>query len=96
MSEGSRDQLYLALRLATIEHWFDHHEPVPFIVDDVLLSFDDARAEATLRTLIELSTRTQVLFFTHHEHLVSLAKRVSDSRGGESSVNVVTAWNGQG
>ncbi|QDV73735.1 YhaN family protein [Botrimarina mediterranea] len=95
MSEGSRDQLYLALRLATLEHWFDHHEPVPFIVDDVLLSFDDARAEATLGALIELSARTQVLFFTHHDHLVSLARKVSDIHSGDSSVHVVTAWNGQ-
>jgi uncharacterized protein YhaN len=94
MSEGSRDQLYLALRLATLEHWFDHHEPVPFIVDDVLLSFDDARAEATLGALMELSTRTQVLFFTHHDHLVSLAKKVGDAHSSDSSVHVVTAWNG--
>jgi len=95
MSEGSRDQLYLALRLATLEHWFDHHEPVPFIVDDVLLSFDNARAEATLGALIELSARTQVLFFTHHDHLVSLAKKVGDAHSGDSSVHVATAWDGK-
>ena len=41
MSDGACDQLYLALRIATLEHWFEHHEPVPFIIDDVLLSFDD-------------------------------------------------------
>jgi uncharacterized protein YhaN len=42
------------------------------IVDDLLVQFDDARALATLEVLAELATRTQVLFFTHHQHLVSL------------------------
>lgn len=93
MSEGSRDQLYLALRLATIEHWFDNHEPVPFVVDDILLSFDDSRAEATLEALLQLSARTQVLFFTHHDHLVKLTKKVADSCGGDSTVHLVSAWN---
>lgn len=96
MSEGSRDQLYLALRLATLEHWFDHHEPVPFVVDDVLLTFDDARTEATLAALLELSRRTQVLVFTHHEHLVTLARKTGGLNRGESEVHVVSGWNGMG
>ena len=36
--------------------------------DDILVNFDNARALAALKALAELSTRTQVLFFTHHEH----------------------------
>jgi uncharacterized protein YhaN len=74
MSDGSHDQLYLALRLASLESWLESHEPVPFIVDDILLTFDDARATAALGALAELSRKTQVLFFTHHRHLVELAQ----------------------
>ena len=48
MSDGTHDQLYLALRLASLESWLESHEPVPFIVDDILLSFDDDRAAAAL------------------------------------------------
>jgi uncharacterized protein YhaN len=73
MSDGTHDQLYLALRLASLESWLTSHEPVPFIVDDILLSFDDDRATAALHALAELSRKTQVLFFTHHHHLVELA-----------------------
>jgi uncharacterized protein YhaN len=73
MSDGSHDQLYLALRLASLESWLAAHEPVPFVVDDILLNFDDARATAALVALAGLSRRTQVLFFTHHRHLVELA-----------------------
>ncbi|MEE2639125.1 MAG: AAA family ATPase [Planctomycetota bacterium] len=75
MSDGTCDQLYLALRLASLETWLSRHEPLPFIVDDVLLNFDDDRAIACLRILADLSRRTQVIFFTHHQHLVDMAQR---------------------
>lgn len=75
MSEGTADQLYLALRLASLESYLDGKEPVPFIVDDVLISFDDDRATTALEILADFSRRTQVIFFTHHAHLVRLAKR---------------------
>ncbi len=75
MSEGTCDQLYLALRLASLETWLQRGEPMPFIVDDILVSFDNQRAVATLEVLAELSAQTQVIFFTHHEHLLDLASR---------------------
>jgi uncharacterized protein YhaN len=77
MSDGTCDQLYLALRVASLEHYFGSHGPVPFIVDDVLLSFDDERAAAALSVLNDLSAKTQIVFFTHHRHLVELAKRAT-------------------
>jgi uncharacterized protein YhaN len=49
------------------------HEPLPLVVDDVLIKFDDERALATLRTLVDFSRLTQVILFTHHRHLVDLA-----------------------
>jgi uncharacterized protein YhaN len=79
MSDGTADQLYLALRLASLETYLDSHEPMPFVVDDILLNFDDQRAVAALEVLAELTTRTQVLFHTHHHHLVDLAERHLDS-----------------
>jgi uncharacterized protein YhaN len=50
------------------------HEPIPFILDDILVKFDNARAIAAIRALAELARHTQVLLFTHHKHLVNLAK----------------------
>jgi uncharacterized protein YhaN len=75
MSEGTRDQLYLSLRLASLEHYLDQNAPIPFIVDDILIQFDDDRAAAALRVLADLSDRTQVIFFTHHEHLAQVARK---------------------
>jgi uncharacterized protein YhaN len=79
MSDGTCDQLYLALRIASLEHYFGSHAPVPFIVDDVLLSFDDERAAAALSLLNDLSAKTQIVFFTHHRHLAELAKRATEA-----------------
>lgn len=76
MSDGTRDQLYLALRIAAIEQHAKQAEPLPFVADDLLVNFDDERARAALRILAELGRTTQVLFFTHHRHLVELARDV--------------------
>jgi uncharacterized protein YhaN len=75
MSEGTRDQLYLALRLTTIEQRLDSSEPLPLIVDDLFVNFDDERAAAGFAILAELALKTQVIFFTHHRHLVELAQK---------------------
>ena len=73
MSDGTRDQLYLALRLATLELHLKKAEPLPFVVDDILIAFDDSRTRACLEILAELSATTQVLLFTHHRSVVELA-----------------------
>jgi uncharacterized protein YhaN len=79
LSDGTRDQLFLALRLAGIEQHLKEREPAPLIIDDALINFDDDRATATLRCLAELAKQTQVIIFTHHRHLVDLARAVDSS-----------------
>lgn len=76
MSEGSRDQLYLALRLAALELQIDQGRHLPLIADDLFINFDDQRTAAGLCVLGELSRRMQVVFLTHHAHLVPLAREV--------------------
>jgi len=74
MSSGTRDQLYLALRLATLEWRLEKHEPMPFIADDILVNFDDARAGATLKALASLAEKNQVILFSHHKQIIESAK----------------------
>jgi uncharacterized protein YhaN len=74
MSDGSRDQLFLALRLGGLAKYVKTNGPMPFIVDDVLVHFDDDRSAAALAALGELASQTQVVFFTHHKHLITLAE----------------------
>lgn len=82
LSTGTRDQLYLALRLATLEHHVRHGEPLPFVVDDILVQFDDARTHATLRALAQFSRHTQVLLFTHHGRVAEDARALAGEGGG--------------
>lgn len=79
MSSGTRDQLYLALRLASLEKYMNNAEPMPFIVDDVLVDFDDMRSESALTALSELAQKTQVILFTHHSQVVEQAKKLKNS-----------------
>ena len=72
LSEGTCDQLYLALRFAALDLHFETHPPMPLILDDLLMTFDDERVQALLPVLEEMSEKTQVLIFTHHEHLIGL------------------------
>ena len=76
MSSGTRDQLYLALRLASLEKYMEDSEPMPFIVDDILIDFDDERSDAALKALSELAQKTQVILFTHHSNVVEQAKKI--------------------
>ncbi len=80
MSEGTRDQLYLALRLAALELHLQQTLPLPFIADDLFINYDNGRARAGFAALADLSRLTQVIFLSHHHHLVDLA----DSVFGES------------
>ncbi|QDV07566.1 chromosome segregation protein [Planctomycetes bacterium Poly30] len=78
MSSGTCDQLYLALRIASVEHMLKTVEPMPFIADDLFVNFDDERTEAALRVLAELSKSTQVIVFSHHGSVVETALRLTD------------------
>jgi uncharacterized protein YhaN len=75
MSEGTVDQLFLALRLAAVEEAVDNGARLPFLADDLFINYDDARSAAGFQVLAELAQKTQVLFFTHHQHLLSLAQQ---------------------
>jgi uncharacterized protein YhaN len=69
LSDGTRDQLFLALRIAALELQSEQGEPVPFIADDLFINFDDERAKAGLKALWNLSSKTQVVFLSHQEYL---------------------------
>lgn len=76
MSKGTAMQLYLALRIAGYHEFIAQREALPFVADDILETFDDARSAATFRLLHQLSAKGQVIYLTHHEHLCALAHAV--------------------
>jgi uncharacterized protein YhaN len=78
MSTGTREQLYLALRLASLERHVELHGPMPVILDDVVLHSDPRRKSAILAALADLGRRTQVIAFTHDPQVVALAQNAVD------------------
>ncbi len=76
LSEGTRDQLYLALRLAALDQQASQGSRMPLIADDLFINFDDRRTAAGLQVLGDVSRRMQVILLTHHDHLVPLARQV--------------------
>jgi uncharacterized protein YhaN len=76
LSDGTRDQLYLALRLAALEMHLDQSMPLPFIADDLFINYDDERSKAGFEALRELSEQTQVIFLSHHDHLIPTVQEV--------------------
>ena len=60
-SDGTVDQLYLALRLAVAE---ELTPDAPLILDDALVRFDDTRLEAAMQILSETAKSKQIILFT--------------------------------
>ena len=66
LSRGTREQLYLALRFGLIREFGEHAEPLPVVVDEVLVNFDPERALLAAEAFAELAETNQVLVFTCH------------------------------
>jgi uncharacterized protein YhaN len=80
LSTGTRYQLYLALRLASVERFIAGSEPLPLVLDDVTVHVDDARKARTFAVLSDIAERVQILFFTHHARDAELASRAPGGR----------------
>lgn len=71
LSQGTKEQLYLALRIALAEA-YRSQEVFPLIIDDVFVNFDDERKRAAAEAIKKLSSRRQVLLFTCHAYIKQL------------------------
>ncbi len=89
LSTGTEDQLFLALRIAAVEDYLARAVALPFVADDLFINFDPERSAAGFEVLGQLAERTQVLFYTHHPHLIEVAVDVLGS--GTHLVSLVDA-----
>ena len=81
LSQGTADQLYLAVRLAICDMVLPPEKNPPLVLDDAFLSFDEARLHAALDYLVEESYRRQILLF-------SCQKREQDYLRGRENVTL--------
>ena len=75
LSRGTREQLFLSLRLALISQYARRGAQLPLVMDDLLVNFDQTRAKAAAQVLREFANRGhQLLIFACHEHIARLFK----------------------
>ena len=76
LSRGTREQLFLAIRLALVEELARQGTRLPMVLDDVLVNFDQERSEAATEVLRDFAEKGyQVLLFTCHRHLAERAEQ---------------------
>jgi uncharacterized protein YhaN len=78
LSRGTLEQIYLALRLALVEHLDVGREVVPLFLDEVLVNWDGVRLQKGLEILQELAGKRQVFVFTCHDWLVKKIQRMRE------------------
>jgi len=75
LSRGTREQLFLALRLALVDLYARRGKLMPLVLDDVLVNFDTRRTRVAAEVLCDFATdHRQLLLFTCHEHIYRLFK----------------------
>ena len=83
LSRGTREQLFLSLRFGLIRELGQRTEPLPIVVDEVLVNFDHGRALRAAVAFAELSHTNQVLVFTCHPTVVKLFRDAASEAGME-------------
>lgn len=73
LSRGTREQLFLAVRMALVKQFQRRGVELPFVLDDVTVNYDQHRLEAAVDAVMEYAREgRQVLLFTSHLHLAQL------------------------
>ncbi|QDV25063.1 AAA family ATPase [Aureliella helgolandensis] len=77
LSTGTREQLYLALRMAYITYHSDHNEPLPVIMDDCFVNFDDARTRHTLAAIANWEPQVQTVLLSCHQRILDMVTELA-------------------
>lgn len=78
LSRGTREAIFLSLRLALVSAYGRRGVTIPMVLDDVLVNLDARRSAAAVRVLCDFAKAgRQLLFFTCHDHI----ERMFDEAG---------------
>ncbi|MFT8315625.1 MAG: AAA family ATPase [Clostridium sp.] len=69
LSRGTKEQLFLSVRLSRIK---DIKDKLPVVIDDSLVNFDYRHLKNVVKVLKELSMENQIFILTCHSELVKL------------------------
>lgn len=77
LSRGTREQVFLSLRMALVASYGRRGSKLPLILDDVFVNFDRERAEAAAATIRDFALQGhQVLVFTCHDHIREMFAKI--------------------
>ncbi len=79
-SSGLADQVYLSMRLALATLWGRNSEPLPLILDDLLVRFDEGRQKGAAEAIFEAGKHNQVLLFTCQRSTLNIFRSVAEGR----------------
>ncbi|HHY93934.1 MAG TPA: AAA family ATPase [Firmicutes bacterium] len=86
-SRGLAEQVYLAVRLGLAREFGRQAEPLPVVLDDVLVDFDPARQAAAARVILDFARQQQVFFLScHPEQLERFQQVIKDTGVDPASV----------
>jgi uncharacterized protein YhaN len=98
LSRGTREQLFLSVRLALVATFARRGVNLPMVLDDVLVNFDVGRAQRAAEVLTEFAAAGhQLLFFTCHEHIWEMLRALDadcrrlPTRRGQPEPKVIAA-----
>jgi uncharacterized protein YhaN len=78
LSRGTREQLFLSLRMALAAGYAQRGAAMPLVLDDVLVNFDTDRASAAAAALRDFAAAGhQLLVFTCHQHISNIFASLS-------------------
>ena len=80
-SSGTGDQVFLAIRLSMALSFGEQIEPLPIVLDDIFVRFDEERQRQTLRFLMDLGRTQQIFLFTCHAQTMRIAEEVGQEKG---------------
>jgi uncharacterized protein YhaN len=97
LSRGTREQLFLSVRMALVANFARRGVNVPMVLDDVLVNFDIERTRRAAEVLSEFAAGGhQILFFTCHEHMWEMFRKLDGDcrripvRRGQSEPAVIS------
>lgn len=83
-SSGLGDQVYLAIRISLAVAFSKQIEPMPIILDDILVRFDEQRQKEAVQFLASLGKKEQVFLFTCSKATRDIAAAVQQELAGET------------
>lgn len=78
-SRGTRDQIFLSIRLALIDHLDAHHVRLPVFFDEIFVNWDGDRRAEGMRLLTTIASKRQVFLFTCHEWFLEELRQFTDA-----------------